>query len=193
MLRAQPPRLGELIVITARRMPIARLVETLQQAAGASICEDGHAQDLAGGIAALQRLIPDQMGLVSQHSEWQKIADFLWQADELLHQGSAEALEGFQYVWQDLTAMVKEIAVSDPASDWAIALNRDAAAFENAFPMRQGTAVSDQARRCFGMFLNGANNRFYRVDKALHALCDEIVKLGQPLRALLEEVPDDGH
>jgi hypothetical protein len=192
MLRAQPPRLGELIVITARRMPIARLVETLQQVAGASIREDAHAEDLASGIAALQQLIPDQMGLVSQHLEWQKIADFLWQADELLHQGSAESLEGFQYVWQDLAAMVKEIAVSDPASDWAIALNRDAAAFETAYPMRQGTAVSDQAKRCFGMFMNGANNRFYRVDKALHALCDEIVKLGQPLRALLEEVPDDG-
>jgi hypothetical protein len=193
ILRQQPSRLGELIVITARRTPITHLVETLQRVAEASVGEDGQARDLTNGIAALQRFIPDQMGLVAQHSEWQKIADFLWQADELLHQGSDELLEGFQFVWQDLASMVREITSSDPAADWAIALNRYAAAFERAFPMPPSAAVSDQARLCFGMFMNEANKRFYWVDKALHAQCDEIIKLGQPLRGLLEEIPDDGH
>ncbi len=200
--RKRPKFLNVLITRTAKRMPIARLVETLQQVAGAFICEDGHARDLAGGIAALQRLIPDQMGLVSQHSEWQKIADSLWEADkqlnqereadEQLHQESGRSLEGFQYVWEGVTKMVKSITASDPASEWAIKLNRQIAAFEKAFPMPQSTAVSDQARLCFDTFMKEANQRFYRVDKALHARCDGIVKLGRPLRALLEEIPDDG-
>ena len=193
VLRAQPSRLGDLIVITARRTPIASLVGTLERVAGASADEGGQGRDLANGIEALQRLIPEQMGLVTQHSEWQKIADFLWQADELLHQRGPEAFEGFQYVWQDLATMTSEIAVSDPASDWAVALTRDAASLERQLPQPPETAISEQAKRCFGMFMSRATNRFYRVDKALHAQCSEIIKLGQPLRRLLEDISDDGH
>jgi hypothetical protein len=193
ILRAQPSRLGDLIVITARRTPIASLVRTIERVATASACEEGQARDLANGISALQRLIPDQMGLVAQHSEWQKIADFLWQADELLHQGGPDAFEGFQYVWQDLATMTREIVVSDPASDWAVALTKDVVGFEQQLPTPPSTVMSDQAKRYFGMFMSRANNRFYRVDKALHTQCSEIIKLGQPLRRLLEDIADDGH
>ncbi len=193
ILRGQPSHLDELILITARRTPIARLVETLQKVAEASKGDDGHSSDLTNGIAALQRFIPDQMGLVAQHSEWQRVADFLWQAEELLYQASPESLEGFQYVWQDLSSKVREIAASDPVADWAIELNQHARDFETAFPLPAKPPVPDAARLHFKYFLSEVTTRFYKVDKALHAQCNEMIKLGQPLQRLLEEVSDDSH
>jgi hypothetical protein len=192
ILRHRPSNLNALILKTSEQTPIARLVETLQRVVAAS--GNGQSRALTDGITALNGLIPDQKGLVAQHSDWQEISDSLWAADELLHECSANSLLGFQCLWQDLTAMVKDITASDPASEWAIKLNRAVAAFEKAVTMPMlAASVSDEARRSFNAFKTAVNYRFYSVDIKLRNLCNEIIKLGQPLRRLLEEISDERH
>jgi hypothetical protein len=191
IVRGQPTHLDELIVSTARRTPIDRLVETLKKVAEASDDQDVSSRDLTDAIVALQSIIPDQLGAVAQHSEWQMVAVTLWQAEDLLHQGTAEALEGFQYAWQYLARKVREITASEPAAPWAKDIDGSMANFETAFPIPATPPVSDAARLRFNDFLSKSTKRFYAVDLALHNHCKEIVKLGQPLQRLLQEASND--
>jgi hypothetical protein len=193
ILRAQPARLDNLLVITARRAPLDRLVETLQEVAKASDEDDGHSSDLSKGILALQRLVPDQMGLIAEHTAWQQVASDLWQADEALYQASSESLEEFQYLWQSLWSKVQAISASNPAADWAKALNQHAGEFEQAFPMPATPPVPAPVKVLFNRFLRDAMFQFFGVDKTLHAQCGEIIKLGEPLQRLLEEVSNDNN
>ncbi len=192
ILRAQPARLDNLLVITARRAPLSRLVGTLQEVAEAASNGNGRSSDLTAGILALQRLVPDQMGLVAEHTAWQQVTSDLWQADEALHQASSELLEEFQYLWQSLWSKVRAISTSNPAADWAKALNQHAAEFEKAFPMPATPPVPAPVRTLFNRFLRDAMFQFFGVDKTLHSQCGEIIKLGEPLERLLREV-SHGH
>src|SRR5262245_13614042 len=82
--------------------------------------------------------------------------------------GQPRSLEGFQYVWQDLSSKVREIGANDPKSEWATVLDQRAKEFEVALPMPVTPPVSDQARLSFKYFLTEVTTHFYRVDKALH-------------------------
>jgi hypothetical protein len=188
ILRGQPGRLDNLLVITARRAQVYRLIETLETVANALNGGAEGSVALTKGILALQRLVPDQMGLVAEHTAWQQVVSDLWQADEALYQSSAESLEEFQYLWQSICSKVRSISASNPQAQWAIALSQNSAAFDKGFPMPASPPVPPSVRDLFGRFHRDITFQFYKVDKALHTQCSEIIKLGGPLQRLLQDV-----
>lgn len=193
ILRRQPARLDNLLVVTARRAPLSCLVETLQEVAKACADGNGHSSDLTEAIQALQRLIPDQMGLIAEHTAWQQVASDLWQASESLYRASSDSLEEFQYLWQSLWTKVQLISASNPAAAWAMTLNRLGAEFEKAFSDSAMPPVSAPVLALFKRFLNEAMFHFFNVDKTLHSQCGEIIRLGKPLEDLLREVSNATH
>jgi hypothetical protein len=191
ILRAQPARLDYLLVITARRAPLSKLVDTLQYVSEAVKNFDKSPPDLTNGIVAVQRLVPDQMGLLAEHTAWQQVTSELWQADEALYLGNSDSLEEFQYVWQSLWNKVSAIIRSDPTSTWAVLLNQHASEFIKAFGLPATPPVPAPVKARFSLFLRDAMFQFYTVDKRLLAQCAEIIKIGEPLQRLLEEASNE--
>ena len=110
ILRTRPRDLDQLLVTTARRVPLSKLVNSLMDIATASLSSDGGSPYLESAILALQRLIPDQMGLIAEHTAWQQVDTEFWQADAAdSTQIIPESLEEFQYLW--------EIALGQNAGD----------------------------------------------------------------------------
>ena len=193
ILRRQPADLDHLLVITARRLPLSRLVDTLKNVAAAPISGDAAPLDLTSAILALQRLIPDQMGLIAEHTAWQQVAKDLWQADESLHLGSPDSLEEFQYIWESICNKTLAIIRSNPTVAWAVSLEQQISGFDKAFPLPATPPVPEPVKSRFGLLQRDALFQFFIVDRSLHGQCTEIIKLGEPLQHLLEEASNDSH
>jgi hypothetical protein len=193
ILRKQPADLDQLLVTTARRVPLSRLAETLKEVAETPTNGAAETLDLTRAIVALQRLIPDQMGLIAEHTAWQHVASDFWQADDALHLGNSDSLEEFQYVWESLWNKMLVIIASDPTAMWAASLGQQATEFIEAFPLPAAPPVPEPVKARFSLLQRDAMFQFFKIDHSLHRQCGEIVKLGEPLRRLLRDASNDSH
>jgi hypothetical protein len=195
ILRTRPRDLDQLLITTARRVPLSKLVDSLQDvaAAAAAIGGDARSPHLTSAILALQRLIPDQMGLIAEHTAWQQVDNEFWQADTALHTGSPESLEEFQYVWESLWGKMLMIIASNPAATWAVSLDQQGKEFIIGFPMPAMPPVPGSVKAHFNMLQRDAMFQFFEVDKSLHDQCTEIIKIGEPIQSLLKEASSVHH
>jgi hypothetical protein len=193
ILRTRPRDLDQLLVTTARRVPLSKLVDSLQDVAAAAMGGDARSPDLTSAILALQRLIPDQMGLIAEHTAWQQVDNEFWQADAALHAGSPECLEEFQYVWESLLNKMLVVIASNPAATWAVSLDQQGKEFINAFPMPAMPPVPEAVKVRFNLLQRDAMFQFFEVDKSLNDQCNEIIKIGEPLRSLLKAASSVHH
>jgi hypothetical protein len=192
ILRTRPRDLDQLLVTTARRVPLSKLVESLKDVANtASVWGDAGA--LPSAILALQRLIPDQMGLITEHTSWQQVDSEFWQADTALHAGTPDSLEEFQYVWESLWSKMLVIIASNPSAPWAVSLHVQGKEFIAAFPMPATPPAPEAVKHRFNLLQRDAMFQFFEVDKSLHDQCNEIIKIGEPLQSLLMEAASDHH
>jgi hypothetical protein len=190
ILRTRPRDLDQLLVTTARRVPFSKLVDSLKDIALAAN-GDIRSSYLASAILALQRFIPDQMGLVTEHTAWQQVDSDFWQADAALHSADPESLEEFQYVWESLWTKMLVIIATNPTAAWAVSLDQQGKQFIAAFPMPATPPVPEFAKVRFNQFQREAMFQFFIVDKSLHDQCTEIIKIGEPLQSLLKEASSD--
>jgi hypothetical protein len=190
ILRKEPSELDHLLVITARRVPLSRLLDTLEDIATDSRNGAKERLDLSNAIVALQHLIPDQMGLIAEHTDWQQVARDFWQADDALQIGNSDSLEEFQYHWDSLWNKIRTIIADDPKAPWATELNRQA---NDLFTFPLTPPVPEHVKSRFGLFQRDAMFQFFKVDQSLHRQCNEIIKLGEPLQRLLKDASNDNH
>jgi hypothetical protein len=192
ILRKRPRHLDEVLVGTAERVPLTRLVDSLKDVRAAFMNGDNGSFDLGPAIRALERLIPDQRGLIAVHTAWQDVDTDFWQADASLHAvGNPDSLEEFQYLWESLWKKMLVIIASNPQAAWAVSLDQQGRNFLKTFPLPD--PVPDRAKASFGLLQRDAMYQFFEVDKSLHNQCNEIIKIGEPLQRLLEEASNDHH
>ena len=151
ILRTRPRDLDQLLVTTARRIPLSKLVNYLKDIAEASVGRDARSPYLTSAILALQRFIPDQMGLVAEHTAWQQVDSDFWQADAALHAANPESLEEFQYVWEALWSKMLVIIASNPTAAWAVSLDQHGKQFIVAFPMPATPPVPESVKVRFNL------------------------------------------
>lgn len=185
ILRKHPARLDEMMVVTARRAPLRNLIATLE---AVRTEDDDSATELGDAVESLQRLLGDLLGRVAEHAKWQDVTTSLWAMDESLSRDDPEEV---QFLWPDLKKGVEELRATDPGRQWVDTLAGYGTSFEQAFPQMPLPPVPPAARSQFARFLNAAIVQFFKVDEGLDALCGDIVKLGPPLQALLEEAPGE--
>lgn len=189
ILRQIPGDLDGLMVRTAKRLQLSRLLETLQKIAAGPMQDDRVRTDLNSAIAALLMLVPDLMQRITQHTAWQQIERKLARAEDGVLQEMSEALDELQFLWPELKDLIIAITVTDSSAPWASALRDNLGKFDQALPLPAAPPVPPPAQDIFKQFRRTAADQFYLVDQELNDECGQIVKIGAPLDQLLQGVP----
>ncbi len=188
LLIIEPPRINQLLTVTANQLPLDRLIDTLARVAETAP-DDASARPLRDGLAGLRQLYPRLIGQIARHTQWQRVDKELWQAEDTLYQNGPEALEEFSSFWAVSQADVKPLADLDPGSDWVTDLDRQGLNLDADLATKDAAKI----RPAFRRYRVRAMARFFEIDLALKALCGEIVKLGEPVNILLKEALNGGN
>ena len=187
ILRVQPARLNQFLALTVKGLPLERLRDTLERVA--SGLDPAQAGDLRKGIDGLRALIPDLLGKVQEHLAWQDLERDLWQTEDILHQGNADTMDEFWFLWPAVKSRMQSLTAADPAAKWAVDIVRAMCDFDVAFPAPSAPLDPMRARNAFDRFRRAALHRFYLVDKSLLEKCEQVTLIRQPLNELLEKIP----
>jgi len=174
-----PPRLNRLIFTTATALPLNDLMNALRDVGGEDI------PDVAAALNSLRLISATIRAGVVEHREWQDADIRIAEIDQLFERDSPDQLEEFATDWLELKAIVQDLAVRDPDAKWAgkiqLYINN----------VDDGLAPEDADgpfRLAFDSFRGEAQFRFLMVDSKLKADCSALVRIGNPLHRILEEL-----
>ncbi|MEA3014604.1 MAG: hypothetical protein QOD42_3149 [Sphingomonadales bacterium] len=184
LLRFQPPRLNNMLVQTARQIPVSKLVETMRVAAASLAENDAERPSLADAANALEALVRDIRARVEEHEAWQVVETRFWLTEDALQRDDQLAVDELNALWPMVTRQIEAIQAM-AAGDWATDLKRHAGDFAAACPIPATPPVAPEARRAFQRYVHRSRVQFYFVDRALKSRCIDVAKLSSPLRQLL--------
>jgi hypothetical protein len=193
IIRVEPFNVNRELTLIAEALPLDRLIVTVERVINAAAPTDEALVDhLESALNALQNLLPQLKGRVAEHKRWQTVENEFWGAEEFLDRGTPDAIEEFLLLWQTAKQMVQELRAIDPAANWAIEAGKFADKLDQDVPQdAQPESLTDKlpiVRTNYGRFRHRVLDHFYRVDKVLKSQCEEILRLGEPLRSRLREV-----
>lgn len=177
LLTMESARVNHALTEVARQLPLNRLIETLGKLAGPAP-ED---QPLRDGLAGLRQLYPRLVGQIAGHTQWQRVENELWQAEDGLDRDGPDGREEFTVLWPAIRGDVQALIDLDRAAEWAGELTGRAADVEAALAAPAGP------REAFRRYRRQAMLRFFQVDLSLRDLCGAITAIGTPITALLNE------
>jgi hypothetical protein len=195
LLRFHPHRIDHLLLFTAEKLKLERIVDTLDAVARVPSLDERSRQLVHNGMTSLRDMIPGFMARVHEHREWQNIENELCALEESSQEYSSDAVEMFAAHWKVVVDWVQLLCAMAADEPWSRALTRHAAQVNDAL---RGTPADSgggdrlsKVRTCFKWFRIEAVYRFYDVDRALKEACDEVARISAPLRSLALEVADD--
>jgi hypothetical protein len=180
LLRVQPTRINELLTGLLEQLQLENLRETLRRLVAAP--EDG----VARAVVALGGLCPRLNRILADHKEWQLIDITLHQIDTELKLGSG--IEQCQFLWSEVGNVLTPLLNGDRAAAWSVELRQLGVDLTASF----GSADPVHVQKAFRRLFPRAMWFFYRADKELKELSDELDKIGDKLRDILREV-GNGH
>src|SRR5262249_13956745 len=152
--------------------------------------QDPAVDPLRSALRALHELLPRLLGQVSEHDMWQSIENELAAADQDVDRGSLDAMQDFQLHWKAVRLRITPLWHANAQAPWVTKSQKFWDEFETIFQnAADASSRVNQLRQRYNMFRLEALARFYQVASALDTLCDEILKIGKPLNALLRGVP----
>jgi hypothetical protein len=179
VLHRQPSRINEWIILSARELRLANLVQALTE-----VCDElserdiepGRVATFRQGLAGLSRLT-DNLGAVrDDHAQWQTVDSELRVIDAWLDRSTEELVQS----WPHLKRYIDPLC-SESSDDWAVQLRAAGERLERALRSNDGAAV-EQFRR----FRRQAGLRFFKVDTNMKRLCEQLRLTGLPLASALK-------
>ncbi|MBU3890359.1 hypothetical protein [Methylosinus sp. KRF6] len=179
VIRDEPARINGYLTDIANKLPLKELKKVITSDA----------------LNSLQAIGPRLKGRVAEHKEWQEIEPDFWAAKDCLERKSPESIEEFTGLWwPNIKSRVLSLARVDPNAKWVKATEVQAALIERALagrldsPMAESQNVEDVGQY-FEAFRETALYHFFQVNRDLKNLFQQILKLRDPLGALLKGVP----
>lgn len=174
-----PPRLNRLIFTTSAGLPLDDLMQALTDIGGETV------PDIAAALTSLQTIIPTIRARVTEHRDWQDIEIRIAELDQLFESEADDLIEEFAVTWLDLKPEVQNLAARDPDAKWSVKI---LACVTNVDDRLAAEQVDDAFRFAFDVWRGEAQFRFLVVDSKLKADCSELVRIGNPLHGILEDL-----
>jgi hypothetical protein len=184
VLRREPFRLNQLIYATAKSLPLAALTSALRQVSDA--VGDG-AAELTKAHNAMRDLGATVLGRVVEHKMWQDADNKIWHLEETFELAPDEALEDFGLAWPATKTSILSLAAMEPNALWAKNANNYSKRLDDELAKEElGTGL----KTAFDAYRREARFRFFAVDRQLRSDCASLVRMGDPLHAILEGLDD---
>lgn len=181
-LKFVPARINEHIFRTAKNLPLNGLVETLGRTA--AVLPENHAS--AGTITAARDavlvLTTLVLSRVVEHKLWQDFDGKLADLTDAVESNDPDRIWIFAALWLDLKPRLKVLAELDPNGNWQPSVDGYAGQIDEILPSKDAELELDSA---FRDFRDEALSHFVDVDIALKNECGSMVKISQPLHAIL--------
>jgi nucleoside phosphorylase len=130
------------------------------------------------GIASLLNLSRQLETVVFRHDHWQQIDNELRRIDSIMTVQDTSELEGS---WADIKSLT--VSLQTDTTDSAMKSFAEAqAALDRAIEQKDTSGII----RYFDSYHARATARFRKADQDLKRLCDELLKVGQPLAAIMQ-------
>ena len=183
LLSIQPVRINTRLIDTARALRLNSLLQALEQInhhlAGMELpAEQG--SSFQNGLNALLQLSQSLELLLVEHDAWQAVDTELRRIEVLIEQDLVE----LEMSWPDIKQQAGKL-FANPALPGAGALQSAAQNLDATL----GSDMPLKTRRAFRSFRRESGSRFFQVDIDLRHLCDELRLIGEPLNALLKNLP----
>lgn len=191
ILMRYPNEINNRLNEAARGLYLEKLIDSMERMRQAllQLSDNSHKlQEIQEGVEALMDISRRLLDLVEDHDEWQKADVELRMIEEIILRPAdlrpAELnLFGLERRWTRLSQRTIPLYQDRPES-WAVKLSE--------VGERLGQAITDhdheQIRDSFDTYRWEAGDRFYKVDKELLTLCNELREAAAPLRNLLEKL-----
>jgi hypothetical protein len=183
LIRQQPARLNTLLTITANKLALDSLIQTIEDVIGAVSAGGAPALDLENALRSLQNLLAQLKGRIREHEEWQDIENRFLGIDRFIASATQDSIEEFEILWPDIKALVESLARANSEADWAKVSRKYAGLIDQEFPNN-----IDSVQKNSILFRHTVLFHFFQVDRALRSQLEAIVKIRQPLRSLLDKV-----
>jgi hypothetical protein len=183
LLRPESNRINSLLFGTAERLPLERLVSTVEDVLQATSGDGLAPAEMRDGLQSLKSMLPQLKGRVVEHNQWQEVEMELFAAGDFIEQATTESIQDFQDTWTVVKLGVAALAVSEPQAPWVLKSQNLAAAIDAVLP-----ADMTQIQSSFGLFRHTVLFHFFQVDRALRSQCQAILAIRAPLKSLLKEV-----
>lgn len=183
LLRWEPVRINARLTSVAATLPLDELSDTIEKVMGAIVADGDASPQLRDSLESLRRLSSQLKLRVAEHCDWQDVEKNLWEAEDCLDRQTPESAEEFAIIWELIKSSVAALELSAQEKDWAKVTKRHAALID------QGLKDDfEAARKAFEGFRGTALFHFFWVDKELKSRCEDILKIREPLRSLLDKV-----
>jgi hypothetical protein len=187
VLDVQPPLINVRLNAAARGLRLSDLVlalDAVRHQVVALRLDLEEAREFINGVEALDRLNVSLTALIAEHDKWQSIDQDLRQIEP----GLAQGFEELEWSWARLRERSAPL-YEGSAEAWARNFKTYTERLDGSIASRNQAAV----REAFRLYRRQAADRFYRVDKSLKVLCEELRKIGSaPLDAVMFALNEGG-
>ncbi len=178
-IRLQLPDINRQLVSEAADLPLDDVIAAFHDfATSKAVAGEGPS---AEGPSALERLRDGLRGRVHEHDRWQKVESRLWYLDDAITLDVGLSRQIAVATWDPTWEAIEALCAQDWQSDWARTMIASGTAFARILATEDLSTVTT----LFGEFREQTIDRFSDVDTGLLEQCDEIVKIGDPLAALV--------
>jgi hypothetical protein len=183
LLRPESNRINSLLFGTAERLPLERLVSTVEEVLQATSSDGLAPAEMRDALQSLKGMLPQLKGRAIEHNQWQEVEMELFAAGDFIEQGTAESIQDFQDTWAVVKLGVAALAAPEPQAPWVLKSQNLAAAIDAVLPADMARVQSN-----FALFRHTVLFHFFQVDRALRSQCQAILVIRAPLKSLLKEV-----
>lgn len=188
VLSRQPSTVNTRLVASAGALRLAALVKAMSTVRDSltDLPRDAvpavQLHEFEQDVEALAKLDADLKSLVATHNSFQELDNELRRVEAMLDQDASELVDA----WPDLKRLTQRCAEGNGAP-WKKQLGALGAELENALLANDRNRI----RRQFRSYRSQASQSFNQVDRNLLALCNELLKFGDPLARVLKMLQND--
>jgi hypothetical protein len=184
VLREKPPDVNDKLRSAAENLPLGSLIDTVDHVAEHPGLDPAQKSVLVPAMVALNAIWLQLRGKVTEHDQWQSVETQLWGADAIINDGPLKEVTDFEDYWIAAKSYLKVLWAADPVAAWVAKSGQSGADIDTAINKKPpDTAAIEQT---YGRFRFQTQRQFLEVDSALGQLCEQILRLSEPVTRMLE-------
>jgi hypothetical protein len=185
VIRSEPFRLSKQIYVTAKQLPLQHLTEALRKVSDTVGADH---PELAVAYSSMHNLHATLLGRVLEHKMWQDADNKISDLEEAFGHASEEIREDFNLAWggpSGAKQSVQAMMALDPKAKWSQNLQQYSDRLDDELAHEAPGAT---LANVFDAYRREARFRFFTVDAQLKSDCAALVRIGEPLRAIIGEI-----